>query len=128
MGVGLVSHQWLDSRAAIPEKRRGDAGVAPTIGRKDDPGEEMSNHFGIVKLFTRQYVRGYFAQGSRIGMPNPDLSIIVCVDQRRCKHLRLSGRNGPELLEELKTAIEDNGLKERVQVTHCQYIFGCREN
>ena len=58
-------------------------------------------------------------------MPNPDLSIIVCVDQRRCKHLRLSGRNGPELLEELKTAIEDNGLKERVQVTHCQCIFGC---
>ena len=58
-------------------------------------------------------------------MPKPDLNIIVCVDQRRCTHLRSNGRNGPELLEELKTAIEDYALKERVQVTHSRCIFGC---
>ncbi|MCI0780539.1 MAG: (2Fe-2S) ferredoxin domain-containing protein, partial [Chloroflexi bacterium] len=49
----------------------------------------------------------------------------VCVDRRRCMYLRSNGRNGPELLEELKTAIEQHGLKERVQVTQCQCILGC---
>ncbi len=34
--------------------------------------------------------------------------------------LRSNGRNGPELLEELKTAVERHELKERVQVTHCR--------
>ncbi len=58
-------------------------------------------------------------------MPKPDLNIIVCVDPRRCKYLRSNGRNGPELLEELKTTVEEHGLKERVQVTHCQCILGC---
>ena len=58
-------------------------------------------------------------------MPKPDLNIIVCVDQRRCMYLRSDGRNGPELLEELKTAVEQHELKERVQVTHCQCILGC---
>ncbi len=58
-------------------------------------------------------------------MPKPDLNIIVCVDQRRCMHMRSNGRNGPELLEELKTVIEEHELKERVQVTHCRCIFGC---
>ena len=58
-------------------------------------------------------------------MPNSELNIIVCVDQRQCAHLRSNGRNGPELLEELRAAIEDHGLKERVQVTHCRCIFGC---
>jgi len=58
-------------------------------------------------------------------MPKPDLNIIVCVDQRRCMYLRSDGRNGPELLEDLKAAVEHHGLKERVQVTHCQCILGC---
>ena len=58
-------------------------------------------------------------------MPKPELNIVVCVDQRRCAHLQSNGRNGPEILEELKAAIEDHALKERVQVTHCQCIFGC---
>ena len=58
-------------------------------------------------------------------MPKPDLNIIVCVDRRRCMYLRSNGRNGPELLEELQAAVERHGLKERVQVTHCQCILGC---
>ena len=58
-------------------------------------------------------------------MPKPDLNIIVCIDQRRCMHLRSNGRNGPQLLEELKTAVAEHELKGRVQVTHCQCIFGC---
>ena len=58
-------------------------------------------------------------------MPKPDLNIIVCVDQRKCKYLRSNGRTGPELLEELKTAVEAHELRERVQVTHCQCILGC---
>ena len=58
-------------------------------------------------------------------MPKPDLNIIVCVDQRRCKYLRSNGRTGPELLEDLKTAVEQLELKKRVQVTHCQCILGC---
>ena len=58
-------------------------------------------------------------------MPNRELNIIVCVDQRRCARLLSNGRNGPELLEELKGAVEDHGLQDRVQVTHCGCIFGC---
>ena len=58
-------------------------------------------------------------------MPKPDLNIIVCVDPRRCLHLRSNGRDGPKLLDELRTTVEEHGLKERVQVTPCRYIFGC---
>ena len=58
-------------------------------------------------------------------MPKPDLNIIVCVDQRKCMHMRSNGRNGPELLAALKSAVEERALKERVQVTQCQCIFGC---
>ncbi len=58
-------------------------------------------------------------------MPKPDLNIIVCVDRRKCMHLRSNGRTGLELLEELQAAVEAHELKERVQVTHCQCILGC---
>ena len=58
-------------------------------------------------------------------MSNRELNIIVCVDQRRCAYLRSNGRNGPEILEELKGAVEAHGLQDRVQVTHCGCIFGC---
>ena len=44
-------------------------------------------------------------------MPKPDLNIVVCVDPRRCMQLRSNGHNGPEILEQLKTAVEQHGLK-----------------
>ncbi len=58
-------------------------------------------------------------------MPKPELNIVVCVDRRRCMNMQSNGRNGPELLAALKSAVEERALKERVQVTHCQCIFGC---
>lgn len=35
------------------------------------------------------------------------------------------GRNGPALLEELRSSVKEDGLKDRVQVTACHCILGC---
>ena len=40
-------------------------------------------------------------------MPKPELNIVVCVDRRRCMHVQSNGRNGPELLAALKSAVEE---------------------
>ncbi len=58
-------------------------------------------------------------------MLRPDLNIIVCVDKRRCLNAGSDGRNGPALLEELRSSVKEYGLKDRVQVTPCHCILGC---
>ncbi len=58
-------------------------------------------------------------------MPRPDLNIIVCVDKRRCLSAEFDGRNGPALLEDLRSTVKEYGLKDRVQVTACHCILGC---
>ncbi len=58
-------------------------------------------------------------------MPTPDLNIIVCVDRRKCLNAKIHGRNGPELLDELRASVASNGLEEQVQVTSCRCILGC---
>ncbi len=35
------------------------------------------------------------------------------------------GRNGPALLEELRTPVKEYGLKDRVHITPCRCILGC---
>ena len=54
-----------------------------------------------------------------------DLNIIVCTDRRKCLYAESQGRNGPALLEELRTTVADAGLDGRVQVTPCRCILGC---
>ena len=58
-------------------------------------------------------------------MPKPELNIIVCVDQRKCRHMRSNGLDGPQLLAALERVVEDHALNDRVKVTHCQCILGC---
>ncbi len=58
-------------------------------------------------------------------MLRPDLNIIVCVDKMRCMNAEFDGRNGPALLEELRSSVKEYGLKGRVQVTPCHCILGC---
>ena len=40
-------------------------------------------------------------------------------------YLRSEGRSPLGLLEELRRAVDNTGLEERVQVSPCQCIFGC---
>ena len=58
-------------------------------------------------------------------MPSADLNIIVCVDPRECLRKRSHGRNGADLLRELRETVDRQGLAHRVQVTPCRCIFGC---
>jgi hypothetical protein len=58
-------------------------------------------------------------------MPTPDLNIIVCLDRRKCLYATFHGKNGPELLEELRVTVQQSGLEDRVQVTACRCILGC---
>ena len=58
-------------------------------------------------------------------MNRPDLNIIVCVDARKCLWAESYGRNGEDLLAELRRTIHEEGLEEAVQVTPCRCIFGC---
>ena len=54
-----------------------------------------------------------------------DLNIIVCVDPRKCLWAESYGRNGGDLLAELRRTVDQEGLEEAVQVTPCLCIFGC---
>jgi predicted metal-binding protein len=58
-------------------------------------------------------------------MARPDLNIIVCVDPRSCLSHHSRGRHGQALLQELRQVVEQDGLKDQVQVTPCRCIFGC---
>jgi predicted metal-binding protein len=58
-------------------------------------------------------------------MARPDLNIIVCVDPRSCLSHYSRGRHGQALLQELRQVVEQDGLKDQVQVTPCRCIFGC---
>jgi hypothetical protein len=58
-------------------------------------------------------------------MSPPDLNIIVCVDPRRCLNRQAHGRNGEQLLEDLKLLARQEGLDGQVQITPCFCIFGC---
>lgn len=54
-----------------------------------------------------------------------DLNIIVCVDPRRCLIEECGGRNGADILADLRSSVADKGLGDQVQVTPCRCIFGC---
>lgn len=54
-----------------------------------------------------------------------DLNIIVCVDPRRCLSQLCEGRNGADILRELRASVTKEGLVDQVQVTPCRCIFGC---
>ena len=58
-------------------------------------------------------------------MAAADLSIIVCLDPRECLRKQSHGRNGADLFREVREAVEQEGLSERVHVTPCRCIFGC---
>lgn len=49
----------------------------------------------------------------------------MCVDPRRCLHLKSHGRDAAQLLGGLKAAVRQHRLESRVQVTPCRCIFGC---
>jgi len=54
-----------------------------------------------------------------------ELNIIVCVDARKCLWAESYGRSGGDLLAALRRTVDEEGLKETVQVTPCFCIFGC---
>ena len=54
-----------------------------------------------------------------------DVNIIVCTDIWGCVDQQVYGCNGPALLKELRSAVNEHGLESRVQVTPCNCIFGC---
>ena len=58
-------------------------------------------------------------------MSPPEVNIIVCVDSRECRYLEYQGRSGAELLHSLRELVSEEGLEDRVQVTHCGCILGC---
>ena len=58
-------------------------------------------------------------------MPQPDLSIIVCIDPRACLIQESHGRNGANLYQDLRESIRQAGLEERARVTPCRCILGC---
>ena len=58
-------------------------------------------------------------------MNSPELNIVVCTDPRKCLWAESYGRNGEDLLAELRRTVQEEGLEEAVQVTPCRCIFGC---
>ena len=53
------------------------------------------------------------------------MNLIVCTDPRRCTDASVNGRNGDDLLADLRQVVLENGLVAQVQVTECRCIFGC---